>query len=150
MNEAAERLDRTLVLEREFDAPPGLVFTMWTESEHFSQWCAPARFRIVDARVDARRGGVWWSIMAAPDGEECRASGVYREVVPVERLVFTYAHETPAGERGPETLVTVTLEDANGKTRLRLEQSVFDSVDNRVAHSMGWSECFARLEAYLG
>ncbi|HEX7030679.1 MAG TPA: SRPBCC domain-containing protein [Gammaproteobacteria bacterium] len=140
---------RTLDLARTFDAPRDLVFRMWTDPEHFAQWCAPARFVITGTRIDLRRGGVWWSDMRAPDGETCAASGVYREIVPPERLVFTYAHEMPDGSRGPETLVTVTFEEQQGKTNLRLHQSVFDSVENRVAHVMGWNECLDRLDARL-
>lgn len=151
MDDVANRAaDHVLVLERTFDAPRELLFGMWTDEKHFSQWCAPARFEITDSRVDARRGGVWWSLMRAPDGEECRVSGVYREVAPPERLVFTYAHETPDGERGPETLVTVTFEAQGKRTRLTLHQATFDTVENRVAHSMGWGECFERLAEYIG
>lgn len=146
---ADPRDDRQLLLVRDFDAPRELVFGMWTQAEHFAQWCAPARFTIVDNKADSRRGGVWWSEMRAPDGETCIASGVYREVVPPTRLVFTYAHEAPDGSRGPETLVTVTFEDIAGKTRLTLRQEVFDTVENRVAHHMGWTECLDRLDAHL-
>lgn len=141
--------DRVLDITRTFDAPRELVFSMWTDVQHFSQWCAPAKFTIVDSRVDARRGGVWWSKMRAPDGETCIASGVYREVMAPSRLVFTYAHEMPDGSRGPETLVTVTLAADGERTRLVLNQSVFDTVENRVAHSMGWNECLDRLAVEL-
>lgn len=141
--------NRVLDIARTFDAPRELVFRMWTEAEHFAQWCAPAKFEITGSRTDVRRGGVWWSEMRAPDGETCIASGVYREIVPPERLVFTYAHEMPDGSHGPETLVTVVLSEVNGRTHLTLNQSVFDTVENRVAHFMGWTECLDRLAACL-
>ncbi|HEX6927813.1 MAG TPA: SRPBCC domain-containing protein [Gammaproteobacteria bacterium] len=141
--------DLAVDIARRFDAPRELVFSMWTDAEHFAAWCAPAKFAIIDSRVDARRGGVWWSMMRAPDGETCMASGVYREIIPPQRLVFTYAHEMPDGSRGPETLVTVTFDEAGGQTQLRLHQEVFESVENRVAHLMGWNECLDRLEARL-
>lgn len=141
--------DRILDIKRTFDAPRELVFRMWTDAKHFAQWCAPAKFIIVDNRIDLRRGGVWWSEMRAPDGDTCIASGVYREIVSPERLVFTYAHQMPDGSYGPETLVTVTLEAVNGKTALTLNQAVFDSVENRAAHVMGWNECMDRLAARL-
>src|SRR5690606_32991250 len=112
-------------IERIFDAPRELVYAAWTDARHFSQWCAPARFTIVEARIDARRGGVWWSKMRAPDGEECTASGVYREVVAPSRLVFTYAHDAPDGSRGPQTRVTVSFEDLAGRTRVVLRQASF-------------------------
>lgn len=141
--------ERILELTRTFDASRELVFTAWIEPEHFSRWCAPAKFDIVDSKIDARRGGVWWSKMRAPDGEECIASGVYREVVEPERLVFTYAHEMPDGSRGPETLVTVDFEEQGEMTVITLHQEVFDTVENRVAHSMGWGECLDRLAGHI-
>lgn len=153
MQEATVRQEpeaqRILDIEREFDAPRELVFQVWTDAEHFAQWCAPAGLDIVENTLDLRRGGVWWSRMIAPDGEECIASGVYREIVEPERLVFTYAHEMPDGSRGPETLVTVTFTEQQGRTVVHLHQAVFDTVENRVAHSMGWGECLDRLAAHL-
>lgn len=144
-----EQTERTVWIARSFDAPRELVFSMWTDERHFSRWCAPARFEIVSSRSDARRNGVWWSTMRAPDGEQCKASGVYREVTPPQRLVFTYAHELPDGTRGPETLVTVTLEETDGKTLLSLQQALFDTVEDRAAHFMGWNECFDKLTDVL-
>lgn len=140
--------ERVLSLVRVFDAPRDVVFKAWTEG--FAHWCAPAAFEVVAHSLDVRRGGVWWSLMRAPDGEECSVSGVYREVLAPERLVFTYAHKLPDGSHGPETLVTVVLEEEAGKTRLSLRQAIFDSVEDRVAHEFGWGECLARLERFVG
>lgn len=141
--------DRVLSLQRTFDAPRELVFKAWVEPERFARWCAPAAFDIVRNSADVRRGGVWWSLMKAPNGEECSVSGVYREVDAPKKLVFTYAHELPDGSHGPETLVTATFEALGEKTRLSLRQAIFDTVDNRVAHSMGWNECLDRLADFL-
>lgn len=141
--------ERELRVTRVFDAPRELVFRLWTQAEHFARWCAPARFEIVDNGLDLRRGGVWWSLMRNPEGEECRASGVYREIVANERLVFTYAHDTPDGRRGPETLVTVAFEARGAQTKLTLHQAVFETVTDCSAHVTGWSDCLDRLAAYL-
>ena len=145
-----ETKDRVLALTRTFDAPRELVFAAWTDARHFAQWCAPAGFDVIRNSADVRRGGVWWSLMQSAGGEKCSVSGVYREVVAPERLVFTYAHELPDGSYGPETLVTVIFDAIGEKTRLGLRQSVFDTVENRVAHSIGWSECLERLAGFLG
>lgn len=147
--EAVSETERTLVITRDFAAPRELVFEAWTDARHLAQWCAPAVFTIAENSADVRRGGVWWSLMRAPNGEECRASGVYREIVAPERLVFSYAHDTPDGSRGPETLVTVTFEVLESGTRLTLRQATFDTVMNRNEHDLGWGECMDRLAAYL-
>lgn len=144
-----EMQDKVLTLSRTFDAPRELVFKAWIEPEHFARWCAPAAFDVVRNSADVRRGGVWWSLMKASDGEECSVSGVYREVDAPKKLVFTYAHELPGGGYGPETLVTVTFEALGNRTRLNLRQAIFDTVENRVAHSMGWTECLDRLAEFL-
>ena len=136
-------------ISRTFDAPRELVFAAWTERDRISQWCAPAGYTIVENRLDLRRGGVWWSLMRAPDGEQCVASGVYREIASPERLVFTYAHEAPDGSRGPETLVSVVFEEIAGRTRLSLHQATFDTIENRNGHDTGWNECLDRLVAHL-
>lgn len=141
--------DKVLTLSRTFDAPRELVFRAWIEPEQFARWCAPAAFNVLRNSADVRRGGVWWSLMKGPDGEECSVSGVYREVDAPRKLVFTYAHELPDGSHGPETLVTVNFESVDGGTELTLRQAVFDTVENRVAHSIGWSECLDRLATYL-
>jgi uncharacterized protein YndB with AHSA1/START domain len=74
--------------------------------------------------------------------------GVFREVVPPERLVFTFVWEEE-GERGVENLVTITFAEEAGKTRLTLWQTPFQSVAERDGHSHGWNSTFDRLEDHL-
>ena len=75
--------------------------------------------------------------------------GVYREVVPPERLVMTFAWEDEAGQPGHETLITVTFADQAGKTRLTFEQGVFETVESRDSHLGGWSQFMDSLARYL-
>ena len=87
--------------------------------------------------------------MRSPDGVEYRISGIYREVVEDELLVFTHAWENEAGQRGHETLVTVQFADHGGKIRLTFHQAIFESIESRDAHEGGWSECLDILSDYL-
>jgi uncharacterized protein YndB with AHSA1/START domain len=74
--------------------------------------------------------------------------GVYREVTPPERLVFTMNHEhTP---ELPETVVTITFAERGGKTELTLHQVTFPSREFRDSHVQGWSGALRRLAAHLG
>jgi uncharacterized protein YndB with AHSA1/START domain len=99
--------------------------------------------------MDLRAGGAWRITMHSPKGIEERQQGVFREIVEPERLVFTYAFEDPTGKRGHETLVTVTFAEHGGKTKLTLNQAVFDRVATRDDHVRGWSEALGHLTEYL-
>src|SRR3546814_17868557 len=86
--------------------------------------------------------------MRSPEGTEHRIHGVYREIVPPEKISFTWTWVDEQGDPGPETLVTVTLEEAGtdgAHTKLTLHHAVFESVTARDAHGVGWSESFDRL-----
>lgn len=141
--------DRSLVITRIFDAPRPLVFEAWTKKEHLDRWCAPHGFTIPFSEGDLRPGGVWRSLMIAPNGEKYPVKGVYREIVPNELLVFTHAWEEDDGTPEHETVVTVRFADEGDKTRLTLEQSVFRSVESRNGHEGGWSQCLERLGTLL-
>jgi uncharacterized protein YndB with AHSA1/START domain len=137
-----------LLITRIFSAPRPLVFDAWTKAEHLSRWCAPKGFTIPFSEGDVRPGGAWRSCMCMPDGTECWLSGVYREVIENELLVFTHAWEEDR-QRGHETLVTVRFADFGTKTKLILRQALFDSVASRNGHKGGWTECLDNLAELL-
>jgi uncharacterized protein YndB with AHSA1/START domain len=146
---ATEPAERVLVIERIFDAPRSLVFKAWTEPERLMRWWGPNGFTTASCKMDLRAGGAWRITMHSPKGIEERQQGVFREIVEPERLVFTYAFEDPTGKRGHETLVTVTFAEHGGKTKLTLNQAVFDRVATRDDHVRGWSEALGHLTEYL-
>jgi uncharacterized protein YndB with AHSA1/START domain len=138
-----------LVITRILDAPPSLVFQAWTAREHLVRWSCPHRFTLTHCEGDLRPGGAWRSCMHSADGEDLWLSGVYREIVEPERLVFTHAWEDARGKRGHETLVTVTFAAQGGKTKMTFRQAFFESVEERDGHQGGWTECFDRLAELL-
>ena len=142
--------DRTLVITRVFDAPRQLVWDAWTKKEHLDQWSCPRGMTMPESHGDLRVGGAWGFLMIAPDGEKFPCNGVYREIVPNERLVMTHGWLEDDGTRPWETVVTVRFEDAGpGRTKMTLEQSIFKSVESRDGHNKGWSECFDKLGELL-
>jgi uncharacterized protein YndB with AHSA1/START domain len=141
--------DATLIIERRFAAPRALVFAAWTEPRHMRRWCAPHGYELPEADGELLEGGGWRATMRAPDGSELRLGGTYREIVPPERLVFTHAWLEADGRPGPETVVTVELEEADGGTLMRFTQTGFATRADRDGHRGGWSECFERLDAHL-
>ena len=138
-----------LVITRIFDAPRPLVFKLWTEPEHLVRWWGPRGFTPISGRMDVRQGSRWSRLMRSPDGSVIRKHGVYRELVAPERLVLTYITDDAAGIPGPETLVTVTFTDLDGKTRLTLYQAAFQSAAVRDDHARGWTGALERFAQHL-
>ena len=119
--------NREIVMTRTFDAPRDLVFEAHSSCEHLSRWWGPRRYEIVSCEVDFRSGGAWRIVHRGPDGEEHGFRGEYREIVPPERIVWTFEYE---GMPGHVSVDTLTLEDLGGKTKLTAH-SLFDSVEDR-------------------
>jgi uncharacterized protein YndB with AHSA1/START domain len=146
---AAIPAELELVITRVLDAPRSLVFKVWTQPEHVVRWLGPKGFTAPSCEMDLRPGGAWRACIRSPEGTEHRMQGVYREVAPPERLVFTFAWEDEQGAAGHQTLVTVTFAEQDGRTLLTVHQATFETVESRDSHHGGWSECFDRLAEYL-
>ena len=138
-----------LVITRTLDAPVHLLWRAWTDPEHLKQWSAPRAFTIPVSEGELRPGGPWRATMRQDDGTELQLGGEYREIIEPEKLVFTHAWYDENGNRGPETVVTVTLRDRRGKTEMNFRQTGFTSAGSRDGHAGGWSECFDKLAKLL-
>lgn len=147
----AEANDRELVIARTFDAPPSLVFKAWTEPEHLARWWGPRGFTsTVVGKLEVRAGGSYRIHMRSPEGTDHWSQGVYREVVEPERLVMVGAWTDANGKYiSPETVTTLIFEEHEGKTRLTLHTTGFESVTARDAHRGGWNSSMDRLAEYL-
>lgn len=146
---ASQTEDRELVIMRLFDAPRSLVFKAWTEPEHMMRWIGPQGFEPQSVEMDARPGGTYRSRIRSPEGKDSVMTGLYKEVVAPERLVFSFAWEDENGKPGHETMVSLTFAEAGGKTKLTFHQAMFETVESRNNHQSGWNSSFDRLEAYL-
>ncbi len=80
-----------LVLERVVDVPPELVWKAWTTPEMMTKWFTPAPWTTPEVEVDLRPGGTFRNVMQSPEGERMTNGGIFLEVVPNERLVWTSA-----------------------------------------------------------
>ncbi|HEX4369566.1 MAG TPA: SRPBCC domain-containing protein [Rhodopila sp.] len=141
--------DKTLILTRVFKAPRSLVFDAWTNPERAGVWWGPAGFAILTCEMDVRPGGAYRLGMRSSEGTIHTKRGIYQDIVPPERLVFTWAWDGPDGLPGRETLVTIQFEDLGRATKLTLRQAPFESAASRDGNHRGWSGCFDRFDAYL-
>jgi uncharacterized protein YndB with AHSA1/START domain len=146
-------MERDLTLTRIFNAPRELVFQAWTESEHLQQWWGPHMFTNPECEVDLRVGGAWRIVMRGPDGTDHVSHGVYTEIVPPEKIVFTNNASDKDGNRLLEGITTVTLEDLGGRTKLTLYTSVKGLVSFAPymlqGMETGWSQSLERLATKL-
>ena len=141
--------ERVLSLTRILDAPRALVFEVWTRPEHLVRWWGPKDFTLPHCTCDFRVGGSYRYCMRAPDGTDHWVWGVYQEIVEPERLVFTWERDDLEGvRRKSKTVVTVTLVEFEGKTKLTLFQTLFQTTADRDEHRGGWNECLDRLVGY--
>lgn len=136
----------SLTIKRRFKAAPAKVFAAWTDPEKVKRWMGPGEIKVLRVESDPRTGGRYRWVMQAPSGEEHDVGGVYREVVPNEKLVFTWAWKTTP-ER--ESLVTVTFKsDGDGTLMTLLHEQFFDEAA-RDRHQGGWNAAVEKMEAYL-
>ncbi|SIO44766.1 Uncharacterized conserved protein YndB, AHSA1/START domain [Singulisphaera sp. GP187] len=113
--------DREIVITREFNAPRELVWDTMTKPELIQRWLSgPTGWSMAACDNDPRVGGTFRWILRAPDGTEMALCGVYREVVPPERVVRTESCEFGGVVQGGEQLATLSLTEASGKTTLTL------------------------------
>ena len=136
----------SLTVKRRFNAAPAKVFAAWTDAEKVKRWMGPGEVQVLSAESDARTGGRYRWVMQTPNGEQHDVSGVYREVIPIEKLVFTWAWKSTP-ER--ESLVTVMLKPDGDGTLMTLTHEQFFDEDARDRDQHGWNDAMEKLGKYL-
>jgi uncharacterized protein YndB with AHSA1/START domain len=149
--EKVEAGNRELVLERTIDASPEKVYRCWTEPELMKQWFAPKPWSTPRVQTDVRPGGSSVVTMRSPEGQDFPCLGVYLEVEPNRRLVFTDAY-TSGWEPSAKPFFTavLTFEDIGGKTKYTA-RALHWTAEDREAHEKmgfheGWGTCADQLE----
>lgn len=115
--------DRELWTTRLLDAPRERVFDAWTDPAALARWWGPKGFTNTFEHVDVRAGGTWRYVMHGPDGGHYANESVFVEVVRPERVVIRHLSK-------PRFVLTATLDDERGKTRLTWRQT-FETAEER-------------------
>lgn len=162
MTDRTASQERGLFIERIFDAPRELVWKAWTEPERAARWWGPKGFTAPTIQADFRVGGKYLYCMRSSEGQDFWSTGVYREIVPLERIVATdsfadeHGNPVPASHYGMtadfpmEMLVTVTFEDLGGKrTRLTLRHEGMPAGEMGEMAGQGWNESLDKLAESL-
>ncbi|MDX2155344.1 MAG: SRPBCC domain-containing protein [Hyphomicrobiaceae bacterium] len=158
---------KPFVISRTFDAPLARLWQAFTDPDHMRQWWGPKGVTIIASMMDLRPGGRYLYGMRTPDGGEMWGRMLYREIVPMERIVFVNSFSDAEGglTRHPmapswpiQMLSTFTFAENSGKTTFTVEwvplhptpeeQATFDG--GHASMHNGWTGTLDQLEAYLG
>ena len=154
MNAAAHTCsDRELVINRVINAPRGRLFKAWINQ--LPLWWGPHGMTTPICEMDLRPGGVFRTVMRAPDGTEYPTRGIFLEVVENERIVFTDAYDA-GWQPSPDIFFTAitTFEALPGAKTKYTARAVHWTVENREKHEkmgfyQGWGESLDRLTALV-
>ena len=162
MNNTVVTTDQDLVIARIFDAPPKLVWEAWTDSKHLMRWWGPKDFTSPVCKIDLRLGGKYLFCMRSPEGQKFWSTGIYKELIPFERIAFTdsFADEkgniVPASHYGMpgdnvplELSVSISFENLGSKTKMTLCHVGLPAGQMEEMSGVGWNESFDKLAEYL-
>jgi uncharacterized protein YndB with AHSA1/START domain len=148
---------KTVSITRTFDLPAKKLWQAWTEPESFKKWWGPKDYTCPYGDIDLKVGGKYLACMRSNDGAEFWSTGVYKEIIPDKKIVCTDSFSDEKGNVIPasdlnmpgdwpmELLVTVTFEEAGGKTKMHLQQVGIpaEMYDECI---LGWEQSLDKLE----
>jgi uncharacterized protein YndB with AHSA1/START domain len=145
--------EQDLIITRIFDAPRELIWNAWTDPKQVAQWWGPKGFTNPVCELDVRPGGAILIHMRGPDGVVYPMTGVYQEVVELERLVFISAALDDQGKPLFEVLTTVTLTDQGKKTKQTMQARVIKRTAKAAPYiagmEAGWTQSLERLAEFV-
>ncbi|HEY1310142.1 MAG TPA: SRPBCC domain-containing protein [Pseudolabrys sp.] len=143
-------MEGSVVITRVFDAPRELVWRAWTDPKMMAQWFGPRGFTSSVPELDLRVGGALRIVMHGPDGNDYPMKGVFREILPPERLVFSSIPVDKDGNHLMEGETVVSFTERDGKTELVVKAHMVGKAP--IAAQMlagmeaGWTQTIDRLE----
>jgi uncharacterized protein YndB with AHSA1/START domain len=156
------RMNKNEVFIKEtFNASIERVFEAWTNPEKLMKWYAPEGCTIHFKKIEIETGGQFHSCISNPQFGDCWCVGEYKEIIPNSKIVFTMINaDENANPINPteigmdpdwpgETLVTVTLTEENGKTKLQLRQTVAEELAKKTGAYPSWLQMLKNMQSLL-
>ena len=134
-----------LEVKRLIDAAPARVFNAWMKKDEWEKWIGPEGTQSDVTDFEPKIGGRYRVLMRMSDGREIGVTGVFKIIEPPHRLAMTWKWEH--GEH--DSLVTISLREAGGKTELTLRHEGLLTQSNCDDHGRGWNSALNKLERYL-
>lgn len=157
MTSSTVQKDGVIEITRHFNAPVQKIWAAWTEPDQVMGWWGPAEFTAPQATLDLRVGGAYHFCMRGPDGKDYWTAGVYEEIEPRRRIVYTDSfadadgNVVPASDYGmtgdwPDVLrVTLTFEDRGGATIFTLRHEGVPGAELRELCAQSWNQSLDKL-----
>ncbi len=137
----------SVTIVRRIKASPSKVWAAITQPDQMLKWWGPDAGPTLSVVADVRPGGQFSVVFRLLDGQEHNPTGIYQEVVPEKKLVFTW--DLPAMQE-PKSLVTFRLEPFDGGTELTLTHEHLPDEEMRASHEHGWIGLLNKLPLFLG
>lgn len=149
---------KTVHITRTFDLPVDKVWQAWTEPEIFKKWWGPKDFTCPSSSLDLKPGGKYLHCMRSAEGHDFWSTGVFKEIIPYEKLVCTDSFSDAKGnvilasdlnmpgDWPMELLITVRFKEMGGKTEMDLQQ-VGIPAEMHDECGTGWQQSFKKLES---
>lgn len=150
--EVKPETENELVIGRILDVPPEKAYQIWTDGKTYPEWFCPKPWTVSDVKMDVRAGGSSEMVMKGPDGEKFPNKGIYLEVIPNKKIVFTDAFTKAWEPSGAAFMVaTVTFEDMGGKKKYiaRARHWTKEAMEQhkQMGFEEGWGIVADQLEA---
>ena len=147
MNTTTTSQNLSLKVSRLIKAPRERVFAAWTTPEEIIRWMTPDPTQCLSAKIDLRVGGEYHILLKSDNSDTVKVYGVYREIKPPARLVFTWTGMNclPAME-GMSTMVAVDLIEQKDGTLVQITHEGFPDAEVRDRHVHGWTGSLENLE----
>jgi uncharacterized protein YndB with AHSA1/START domain len=139
----------SLQIKRFINAQRDRVYAAWTDPAQLKEWWGPEHVRTRSLVADVRVGGRYRWDLTNPEGEQMSVFGEYRELVPGNKMVFTWKWDDDDAWKSGNSIVTVELFDRNGGTELLLTHEQLPSEESRDRHNDGWNSVLDRLEKFF-
>lgn len=140
--------ERVVGVRRRIQATRAFLYRAWIDPARFVSWFGPKAWTVDRCEIDARPGGAWRAWLRRGDGAQIRVGGVYTEVEPGQRLVFTWDNDAQGRTTDAMSIVTVEFIDCVDGVEVRVTHREL-TTDQAFDMDVGWTSALASLEEYV-